>query len=188
MAHKFYCEFCGKRFHSAMAATECSATPACRGLGFPPKAIESQWKVRGCAVILSRTAAELLQKSPAGKTRKEVHKMGESILKWAGRVEEAICANTPITLGKRTRVHNGLVDFVWQNVWIKKAPLPNLHALELAHLYANDAKAFVSDRIEDGLDQSFWFEETTPRASVDRSRSACHLLTKMKTRGVVDHT
>jgi hypothetical protein len=141
-----------------MAAIECARTEACRAFGFPPKEVSSAFKVRGCAIVLARTAAELLQKSPAARTRREVYDMGSNIIRWARRAEEALCANTPIALGKRTRLHNGLVDFVWQNVWKRGDPLPNIHALDLAQRYAFDAKAYVEDRIESGQDDTFWFE------------------------------
>lgn len=162
MSQKYYCEFCGQRFHSPVAAIECARTPACRGLGFPPPAVAGTWKVRGCAIILATTAAELLQKSPAGKQVPRVREMGDNIIRWAKRAEEALCANTPLALGKRTRLHNGLVDFVWERVWKKGSPIPNIHALDLAQRYAIDAKEFVLERIEDGLDRHFWFQQEHP--------------------------
>jgi len=162
MAHRYFCEFCGQRFHSAVAAIECARTTACRGFGFPPPAIVGTWKVRGCAIILATTAADMIRKSPAGKTQPEVRKMADDISKWARRAEEALCANTPLSLGKRTRVHNGLVDFVWDRVWRRSDAIPNLHALDLALRYAEDAKEFVRERIEKELHRKFWFQDEHP--------------------------
>ena len=188
MAHKYYCEFCGSRFHSPVAAIECTKGPACRAFGFPPKEVESSFKVRGCAIILARTAAELLQKSPAGKARPEVYDMGTRIINWARRTEEALCANTPIALGKRTRIHNGLVDFVWAKVWKRGAPLPNIHALDLAQRYANDAKIYIEDRIEAGTDSQFWFEAEHPEYLLFDAISMplAVYITKMKERRMID--
>lgn len=188
MSHKYFCEFCGQRFHSPVAAIECARMPACRGFGFPPAGIVGSWKVRGCPIILARTAAELLQKSPAGQTIPRVKEMGDNIIKWARRTEEALCANTPLSLGKRTRVHNGLVDFVWGNVWKKGTPLPNIHALDLARRYAFDAKIFIQDRLEDGLCSKFWFEDEHPEwllYDVINVPLAVYV-TKLKDRGMVN--
>ena len=188
MAQKYYCEFCGQRFHSPVAAIECARTVACRGMGFPPAVVSGIWKARGCAIILARTAAELLQKSPAGQQVVRVKEMGQNIIKWARRAEEALCANTPIALGKRTRLHNGLVDFVWSHVWTKGSAIPNIHALDLALRYAIDAKVFVSDRIEDGLDRHFWFQAEHPEWLLFDAISMplAVYVTKMKERKMID--
>ena len=159
---RYFCEFCGKKFHNPIAAIECSRTEVCRHFGFPPREVVGNYRVRCCALTLAKTAAELMQKSPAGKTRPEVFAMGERIIKWAHRAEEAMATGTPIALGKKTRIHNGLVDFVWANVWKRKEPLPNLHALELAHLYATDAKELVAEAIEKGQTSKFWFMDEHP--------------------------
>lgn len=187
MSRRFYCEFCGKKFHNAVAAIECASGPACRAFGFPPAEVASSCKIRGCAIILARTAAELMQKSPAGKTRPEVFDMGSRIIKWAYRVEDALAANTPISLGKRTRIHNGLVDFVWTRIWKKGEPLPNIHALDLAMRYALDAKELVKDRIDGGQHGRFWFEDTNPEWML---YSAINMplavyITEMKKRGAI---
>ena len=188
MSQKYYCEFCGKRFHSAMAAIECARTPACRGFGFPPEHVVGSWKVRGCAIILATTAAELIHKSPAGKTNPKVRELGDNILKWAKRVEEALCANTPLSLGKRTRLHNGLVDFVWSKVWTRGDALPNLHAIDLAAKYAFDAKEYVQETIESTLTPHFWFEHNHPEWLLYDCISVplAVYITKMKGRNMVD--
>lgn len=159
---KYFCEFCGKKFHNAVAASMCSNTAICRTLGFPPKGVVGTYRIRGCAITLAKTAAELMQQSPAGKINKDVFDMGQKIIDWAVRIEDALTTNTPMTLGKRMRLHNGLVEFVWGNVWKRKEPLPNLHALELAHMYATDAKIYVSDMIEKNEHGRFWFIDEHP--------------------------
>lgn len=159
MSLKYFCEFCGQKFHNHLAASECSRTPVCRGMGFPPKEVESAWKVRGCAIILATTAADMVLKSPAGQSIKKLQTLAGNIKKWSRRAEEALCANTPLSLGKRARLHNGLVDFVWNDIWPKGAAIPNIHVLDLAQRYALDASIYIKDRIEDGLDKKFWFED-----------------------------
>lgn len=190
MCKKYYCEFCGKKFHSAVSAVECTASPACRAFGFPPAEVASSCKIRGCAIVLARTAAELMQKSPAGKTRPEVFDMGSQIIKWAHRVEDALSANTPISLGKRTRIHNGLVDFVWKRIWKRREPLPNIHALDLAMRYALDAKEFVKDKIEAGQHRTFWFEDTSREWMLYQAINMplAIYITKMKERRAISKT
>lgn len=159
---KYWCEYCGTTFHNAHAATRCMKLPACRGLGFPPKTVLGKWKVRGCAVILARTAGDMLQKSPAAASCDRPRKMGEGIKKWADRAYKALEANTPISLGCATRIHRGLEDFVSRNIWGNKAKLPNLYLIELASRYVLDATEFVDEIISTGSHRTFWFQDEHP--------------------------
>jgi len=159
---KYWCEYCGTTFHNKDMALICRKLPACRGLGFPRAAVISSWKARGCAVILARTAGDMLQKSPAARLHARPIKMGESIKKWADRAYKALEANTPISLGCATRIHHGLTQFVEEKVWGNQLKIPNLYLLELASRYAFDAMRFVEDVIESESHKEFWFQEENP--------------------------
>ena len=159
---KYWCEYCGTTFHSKEMATMCRKLPACRGLGFPKQPVLSSWKVRGCAVILARTAGDMLQKSPAARESDRPKKMGEGIKKWADRAYKALEANTPISLGCATRVHRGLEKFVEERVWGNKAKIPNIYLLEVAARYVFDAKELVEEIIDSGSHRTFWFQDEHP--------------------------
>lgn len=187
MSQRYFCEFCGRRFNNPMAAISCMQSAACRAFGTPPKDVELEHKTRGCALTLAKTAAELMAKSPAGKQLQVVRDMADKIIFWAHRVENSLVANTPISLGKRTRIHNGLVDFVWANIWKKKEPLPNLHALELAIRCAGDAREVVREKIEKGEHGRFWFIDEHPEwllyEAINMPLAVC--VTKLKKRGAI---
>jgi len=157
-ALKYFCEYCKTKFHTPASSCECTRLPICRGMGFPPKAVSQSWKVRGCALILANTAADLLLKSPAAAHHARVVELGRNIKKWTVRLYDALQANTPISLGKATRLHNDLVEYTFAHVWNKGAPLPNIHALDLAARYADAARAYVEERIENGENKTFWFQ------------------------------
>ena len=189
---KYWCEYCGTTFHNAQAATRCMKLPACRGLGFPPKTVIGKWKVRGCAVILARTAGDMLQKSPAARSCARPKKMGEGIKRWADRAYKALEANTPISLGCAKRVHRGLEDFVSKNLWVNKAKLPNLYLIELASRYVLDATEFVDEIISTGSHRTFWFQDEHPEwllydaVSTPLAIYISLMKTRRQTSGVID--
>jgi len=159
MAQKYFCEYCGKTFHGPTGAGECTRLPVCRGMNFPPKEIEGEFKIRACAIILARTAGDMLQKSPAGRSCPQTIEMGDRIKNWSDRAYKALEANTPISLGRATKVHRGLARFVETNLWTNKKGIPNLYLLEIAIMYVKSAIKHIEDRIDDEQHRTFWFEE-----------------------------
>lgn len=157
---KFRCEYCGSRFHSHLGAAGCAKLPVCRGMNFPPAGIVGSFRIRACAIILARTAGDMLLRSPAARSCVRSQKMAQRIIDWSDRVYKATEANTPLSLGRAARVQEGLVRFVEEKLWKNKTGIPNLYLLELAGMYAEAAKEFVIDRIESGRHTDFWFEET----------------------------
>ena len=158
MNGKFFCEYCGQKFHSHLGASGCVKLPVCRGMNNPPARIIGSFKVRACAVILARTSGDMLMKSPAARSCVRSQKMAQRIMDWSDRAYKALEANTPLSLGRAAKVQNGLVRFVEEKLWKNKTGIPNLHILELAGMYANAAKEFVQERIEAGMHRDFWFE------------------------------
>ena len=192
MSKKYWCEYCGTTFHNKEMATMCRKLPACRGLGFPKAPVLSSWKVRGCAVILARTAGDMLQKSPAARSCVRPQKMGQGIKKWADRAYKALEANTPISLGCATRIHRGLEKFVEERVWGNRAKIPNLYLLEVAARYVFDAKEFVKDVIEAGTHRQFWFQDEHPEwllydaVSTPLAIYVSQMKVRKQTSGVID--
>lgn len=162
MSKKYWCEYCGTVFHTEIAATRCTKLKACRGLGFPPKAVLGRVRIRASAAILARTAGDLLQKSPAARSCDKPKKMGQRIMDWSDRAYKALEANTPISLGCATRIHRGLTDFVEEKIWKNTVALPNLYVIEVADRYVFDAIEVISEIIEAQAHRQFWFQETNP--------------------------
>ena len=167
MALKYYCEFCGMRFHTSPAALRCSNKKICRSMNFVPVSIESEWKVRGCALVLSEVVADSLEKnlvvlSEQLKANQSIIKQGQILLSrlrmWNHRINASIKAVTPIGMGKASRVHNALVDFIFQKAWDPKQAIPIMHAAEVALRFAMDAGVWVQENASD----KFWFEDTNP--------------------------
>jgi len=157
-----WCEYCGTVFHTAAGAAQCRKLPACSNLGFPPKQVVGNWKVRGCAALLARTAGDMLARSSVARQSDKVKMKGENIMKWADRAYKALEANTPISLGCATRLHRGLTGFVDKHVWSRHARLPHLFIIEVASLYVTDAIEFVFEVIETESHKMFWFQEQHP--------------------------
>ena len=155
---KFFCEYCGKRFHSHVGAAGCVNLPVCRAMNYPPKKVVGSFRIRACAIVLSRTAGDMLRRSPAARSCVRSQKMAQRIIDWSDRAYKALEANTPISLGCAARIQGGLVRFVEKNLWQKKKGIPNLYLLELAGMYAEAAKVFVEDHVESGAHVDFWFE------------------------------
>ena len=162
MPKKYWCEYCGSVFHTEAAAIRCTKLKACRGLGFPPKAVLGSCKVRASAAILARTAGDMLMKSPVGRQSDKVQKMGQRIIDWSDRAYKAMEANTPISLGCATRLHRGLTGFVEEHLWKNTTKLPNLYIIEVADRYVFDALEFVKEIIDTGAHRKFWFQEEHP--------------------------
>lgn len=191
MALKYYCEFCGTRFHTSPAALRCSKLLICRSMNFIPKEIESEWKVRGCALVLSEVVADSLEKNIARlselranydpRVAKRGHELLARLRMWNLRVNSSIKAVTPIGMGKASRIHNNLVDFIFKRAWNPKKPIPILHATEIANRFAFDACEWVRENASD----RFWFEEKYPDFVMNETVSmplASHI-SKMKDRG-----
>lgn len=159
MKQKYFCEYCGKTFHSPLGPSICSSLTVCRGMNNPPLPVIGTFKVRACAVVLARTAGDMLRKSPAARSCVKTQKMGQRIIDWSDRAYKALEANTPISLGCASKVQVGLSQFVSAKLWNNREGIPNRYLLELAGMYTDAAKAFVEDRIEKGLHTSFWFED-----------------------------
>ena len=168
---KYYCEYCSKIFHNPVAAMLCTRTPLCAGLTAPPASVQSEWKIRGCAIILADTAADMVLGSPAARTQPVVREKALRIKKWTTRLYEALKANTPMSKGVINRIHRDLSNVIFKRVWEKGKPLPNLVALDLASRYAEAARVYVQDRIEateggegpdDGRIHSLWFQQEHP--------------------------
>lgn len=172
---KYYCELCGKTFHSTPAALECMTTPICRGMNFPPAVVESIWRFRGCTIVLAETAAEALERSikryivECGEkglyADKKVLKGNEIVArvrKWTARITKSIKATTPIGMGKASRIHNGFVDHIFTHCWDKRSPIKPHHAAKLVEMLINDAIALSEENRSD----VFWFETTYPGSTI----------------------
>lgn len=158
MPKKYFCEYCGSTFHTPAGPLSCVKLPVCRALNYPPAHVVGSYRIRACAILLARTAGDMLEKSPAARSCVRTQKMGQGIKKWSDRAYKALEANTPISLGRATQVHRALGRFVQKNLWGNRQGIPNLYLLELAGMYVDAAKVFVEDRIESGGHKDFWFE------------------------------
>lgn len=159
MRQKYFCEYCGKTFNSPLGPSICSSLTVCRGMNNPPVAVIGTFKVRACAVILARTAGDMLSRSPAARSCVKTQKMGQRIVDWSDRAYKALEANTPISLGCASKIQVGLSQFVSAKLWTNRQGVPNRYLLELASMYADAAKNFVEERIEKGIHVNFWFED-----------------------------
>jgi len=156
---RYFCEYCGTTFHRAIGPAGCVKLPVCRALNFPPAAVEGNFRIRSCAIVLAKTAGDMLCKSPAARSCVRTREIGQRIINWSNRAYLALEANYPISLGRAAVIQSGLALFVQKNLWSNKLGIPNLHILELAAMYVDAAKIFVQDMIDSGEHRHFWFEK-----------------------------